>query len=388
MIVIIGAGIAGLYCADRLLDLKQGISVTLLEKNNRIGGRIYTNHEIGYEIGAGRIHQSHQRVAKLIKRFNLHTYPINGNVSGEKVEMFNRYMNDTVKHLKKLPKKFLKQHVLAELIPEKMHHLFSGFPYWAELFLLRADIAIHSFQHEMESYENYYGISGGIDQLTDSLADAVIKKGGKIIKNFEVTDIKKDDDFFTVTGKANGTNAFQATKVIIATCRCNLGRFSILKNKTALKYLRTSPLTRIYAIYPPNKGNVWFNDMNPTVVDSPLRFVIPINKATGLIMISYTDGKKDTEYWEQLSEKSLSKKISELVKKEFNKKLPEPTYIKKHHWSGGCTYWIPGNYSIAKAMFPAKNLFIIGESVSYQQAWIEGALESVDRLFITGKLGL
>ena len=54
-IVIVGAGLAGLYCGIQLA--KKGKSVCILEKYNYTGGRVVTYHKGGlsWEIGAGRI---------------------------------------------------------------------------------------------------------------------------------------------------------------------------------------------------------------------------------------------------------------------------------------------------------------------------------------------
>ena len=101
-------------------------------------------------------------------------------------------------------------------------------------------------------------------------------------------------------------------------------------------------------------------------------------------MISYTDGK-DCLYWRGLEDKALQDAIQKEARAEFpDKEIPEPVFLKKHDWGMGCTYWTPGDYDVDEALKaahnPAKNVFVVGESVSRAQAWIEGALESVERL--------
>ena len=63
--IIIGGGIAGLYCA---LHLKH---ILLLEANDYLGGRILTNQTPHYEIGAGRYNENHYLIASLIAQFKL-----------------------------------------------------------------------------------------------------------------------------------------------------------------------------------------------------------------------------------------------------------------------------------------------------------------------------
>ena len=142
---------------------------------------------------------------------------------------------------------------------------------------------------------------------------------------------------------------------------------------------------RIYAVYPKSKdGTCWFEGLEKTVTANPLRFVIPINPATGLIMISYTDGD-DTKYWRGLEGKALETQIQHEAKALFpGKDIPAPTYLKKHDWGQGCTYWVPGPYDVKKASkdahHPFPNVYLTGESVNPTQTWIESALESAEYL--------
>ncbi len=55
-VLVIGAGVAGLSAGQKLKEL--GAEVTLLEAQNRIGGRLWTDRSLGspFEIGAGWIH--------------------------------------------------------------------------------------------------------------------------------------------------------------------------------------------------------------------------------------------------------------------------------------------------------------------------------------------
>ncbi len=69
--VIIGGGIAGLTAAFRLKEA--GIKVTLLEKNDRLGGALYSHQKDGYlaEIGPNSILETSPLVTKLIQDIGL-----------------------------------------------------------------------------------------------------------------------------------------------------------------------------------------------------------------------------------------------------------------------------------------------------------------------------
>ncbi|MGG3564024.1 flavin monoamine oxidase family protein [Neobacillus rhizosphaerae] len=75
-IIIIGAGMAGLVAASLLK--KTGHKVTILEANNRIGGRVYTlrapfSKNLFFNAGAMRIPDMHYLTFEYIKKFNLPT---------------------------------------------------------------------------------------------------------------------------------------------------------------------------------------------------------------------------------------------------------------------------------------------------------------------------
>jgi monoamine oxidase len=144
-----------------------------------------------------------------------------------------------------------------------------------------------------------------------------------------------------------------------------------------------APLTRIYAQYPGG----W---KHPRIVtDSPLRYIIPIDPATGVVMISYTDNH-DTERFRGLKDKELTAEIQKEVRRLFIKDIiPEPLWVRSAEWKEGATYWRPGNYSPAHmsraALQPRADmpeLYCCGESFSVnQQAWMEGALEHAEQLW-------
>jgi monoamine oxidase len=129
----------------------------------------------------------------------------------------------------------------------------------------------------------------------------------------------------------------------------------------------------------------WFHDLQKTVTNSPLRFVIPINPAIGLIMISYTEGEDANRWREIKDEEELQKAVQKEVRALFpDRDIPDPIYMKKHDWPQGCTYWKKGNYNMEETLLeaqnPLPNVYICGESIHTHQSWIESALESVELL--------
>jgi hypothetical protein len=206
-------------------------------------------------------------------------------------------------------------------------------------------------------------------------------KGGTCLNDSFVTNVKKEDDIFCVETK---DKKYKCRKVIFSVKGCQLKQFKLLKPvHKYCNYVHNSELFRIYAKYPVRKSGPWFANLRRTTTNSFLRQIIPINYETGLIMISYTDGKDVSAYKDKNGKLLKENKIKDKIQKElhllFETKIPEPIYFKLHYWTVGAHHWKPGADSATiskKILTPMKNVFICGEAFSTKQAWIEGALET------------
>jgi hypothetical protein len=74
-VAIIGGGIAGLTCLRELL--RAGIDVRLFEKEERIGGRVFTlaAGDATVELGAGYFHEHYTAFARLVRELGLEVVP-------------------------------------------------------------------------------------------------------------------------------------------------------------------------------------------------------------------------------------------------------------------------------------------------------------------------
>ena len=63
----------------------------------------------------------------------------------------------------------------------------------------------------------------------------------------------------------------------------------------------------------------------------------------------------------------------------------KPLYVRNYYWEQGASYWelnIDSEKYMKLINKPTKlNLYICGDSFSSRQAWIEGALESSNKVF-------
>jgi hypothetical protein len=327
---------------------------------------------------------------------------------------FKELCNIYLEPLRSLPVNVLATHTIAELL----HSIFSDasrflmkFPYYSEIYTLRADRALISFDNEMNS--THFGVcKGGLSQLTDAMANEFISLGGSIVYECTVEALNRRDHMLSpLFGPVNGS---KGKKRIGAQLLCKMGDgshriiecgtcvFALhvdavrtikgLSHLPVLSKLRMEPLIRIYMVFPVHSGKAWFSDLGKIVTDDKIRYIIPMGG--GNVMISYSDGL-DAMYWiNKLDDKKTDAKhekirneIMERIHALFPIQIPDPLFMKIHPWKSGCSYWLPGNYSVEeeslKALHPMReypSVFMCGESFAVRQCWIESALDHADAL--------
>jgi len=401
-IVIVGAGLAGLYCGIELA--KKGKSVCILEKYKYLGGRIVTYHEGDYswEIGAGRISDSHTMVHSLLTRYGLKTYPLSDKQTfveyngAQRENKFTTMIQPILREISELPVTVLEKYTLEEIMKSiygelKTHELLSEFPYRAEVSVLRADLGIAAFtQGEMSSYKGYSVVGGGLSLLIDAMANEFKKAGGVIKLNYEMVGLSQPDAHSKVVIECrvekSAADVVFANKVILALHSSALKSCPDTRHFPALKHLVMCPLLRTYGVFPTHNGSAGFSGFNTCVTAGPVRYFIPIDEKKGVAMVSYTDAD-DANYLIKMLKKEGEEALGEFILKELRSMFPDlviPKYtlFKAHPWYAGCTYWTPGDYDpesmSEEAMHPDKNMpsvYVCGESFSMKQAWMEGALE-------------
>jgi cytochrome b involved in lipid metabolism len=128
---------------------------------------------------------------------------------------------------------------------------------------------------------------------------------------------------------------------------------------------------------------VWFKNIDKTITNTNVQFVIPVSSDNGLIMSSYSDCA-NARYWNNLLvskgldyvKVKLNTKLN-LLYSIYNIKVPLSKYIKMYFWDAGVACWkkdVDSDYLSVKLINPYPRVFIIGENYSKYQAWCEGAL--------------
>lgn len=401
-IIIIGSGISGMNTAYQLLKHNKNIKILILEKNEYLGGRIKTeihnvnDHIYKYEAGAGRFNEKHHLLLNLINELDLqkNIIKIGSTIMFYPSSEYNKkyihqspftYIRIVIEKSKKISKEKLQKYTFIEyaktILPkEDIQFILDSFGYYAQLIKMNAYDAIKLFNDGMNPGLEFYSLNSGMSSIIYKLYEKINKKS-KIIMNSNVENIEynKNDNLFRIYVK---NKVYRSKFCIAAIPKPDLLKFSILHKYTPLlQSINTKTLCRIYSIF--SKEDIWFKNINKTTTNNNSRYIIPIDKENGLIMISYSDSKF-ADYWQKLyekNEKNVIKNLKNNIYKTFSIKINDPIYTKLCYWEVGTAFWKKNKDSsiISKKIIQLDEnipFFICGENYSETQGWVEGALET------------
>ena len=373
-IVIVGAGISGLYLGIELL--KNGHNVTIIERTRRLGGRIDTRKFMSYnfEAGAGRYSNNHKLLLELIDRYNLTNIKIpNGN---KELVQYYKVISDSLKNIKvDLSKATTWEYLIGlfgEINATKFRILYG---YDGDLLLSSALCGTNILMNDYKSNQ-YYILKGGLDTLVARMADEYKSMGGQIMFRKKISTIDKGIDYYKLSGPTLDIKCHKLVLAIPPSALQKLYPNVAIKAFNFIKHITPVQLLRIYFLY--NKPQVALKGLNKHVSDLDIRFIIPINSQ--IIMISYSDYKL-ADKWKTLYENDIEK-FYEKILNEFTAEtgitLAKPDSISFEYWSEGVYVWNKGfdylaNYS--KILQPLRGLYLSNEAYSKRQGWIEGSLE-------------
>ena len=393
-LIIVGAGISGLYSAYRFKQLYPHKSVLILEKSNYIGGRMGLRSFYGVNVtigaGVGRLKKDYL-LEKLLRDLDI-TYGINP---------VSKHFAPTVKNPISITKavKILRDKYKSYKNPPSV-----TFKEFARKILgedLYKDFVISA---EYGDYENedvhdslyYYGFEdndAGWKSMSinwNELLEKLIANIGRshICINSEVNSVSCDDNQYSVQTKKNH---YTCDKIIIASTVDTVRK--LVPKHPIYRQIHGQPFLRVYGKFAKESSQILNEHLNgkQTIVPLPLRRIIPMNPSKGVYMIAYTDNapalclskrventEKNRDYWCRLLEKSLEMEHGSL-------KL---TSILDFYWKIGTHYYEPLDKDdfktrkdfVKQAQRPMEGMFIVGEMISFNQGWSEGALESVETI--------
>jgi monoamine oxidase len=396
-LTILGGGIAGLYTALKAIDHGH-TQITLYEARERLGGNIFTHYGPDYQLeaGAGRFNQYHKRLLKLLKRFQLTIVPLSNEKWYAPILCPGKRMADPSPKLLETVIEYAQQHytpqalqqmTFSQLCDEVLGHLKSNilinaFGYDADFKLTNAYQALQDFKDVFNISTPYYICAEGLGELVQRITQYLQEKNVKIYTQWMAQDILLNKDQ-TFTIKFIGHRPVKTNQLVLALPSTYIKSFSLFTDthKALLDTVTPISLHRIYA-----KENKPSSQQRITT-DLPLRQYIPIDPAKGIAMVSYSD-YTFADYWKTYADQGV-KKLNQQLLSQLKQLFPNnpPTkfeWILSFYWKEGVHAWKP-SVNPKKIRKEIKNLYtnlyIVGESYSLHQAWIEGALETVDDIF-------
>ena len=410
--IIVGAGITGLYLAYQLL-LKgvSAVDIVIFEGSDRIGGRIYTNEHKGfrYSVGAGRLGKKHKYVMKIIKDFKLQdqiinigkntNYFVEGRLMNE-AELLSHYKSN-FKSLNELWRYAIEKKLNGNKYDPSLYNLHNYFSlilsandvellkislgYIGEMYDMNAYNGLLTLRKDFDIRNNeFFILRDGIHILCDVLYKYILDAGVSVNFSSILEDVcdsesgeSGDKKYVKVSGVKHSYSKLYLT--IKRGDYMNIGYFK--KYESIFNTVSDGHLLRIFAQY----KDVWFKDMPKILTQNKLQFIIPIDYNSGLIQISYSD-RYNADFWNAFkNEKDVKKYLTKILNEMFpEKNIKEPEWITMHFWKAGDHMWNVGvnTKKIQEKMddiFIPKDIYILGETYSERQAWIEGAIETVHK---------
>lgn len=388
-IIIIGAGLAGLYMAYNIKKKYPRKSFVILESNKRdyIGGRIGNELFYGKEVvvgaGVGR-KDTDKLLIKLLKDLHIkyEEFVVKMNYSKEIKNVI-----DVRQYLEILRKKYNKSYKNdtfkqfgIKILGKKLYDDFVSSSGYRDYENEDAYETLYHYQME-DNGPGWTALHINWNQLVEKLCE-------KIGRNNILTSVKVDKltKLKNCLIEVEGANEKYLGKQVIIATRINSIQ-KLLPKISLYKEIVGQPFIYIYAKFDVKSSQLMKEIVkNYTIVPSPLQKIIPISDS--VYMIAYADNKNADLLSKYKENVKLNREYFENELETSLGLLPNTLHIiaiKDYFWPVGTHYYKPlkGNTSrinfIKEAQHPDKDncVLVIGEVVSRRHGWTEGALESV-----------
>lgn len=378
-VIIVGAGISGLYSAFQIKKNSPEMSILILEANNKIGGRMDKEkfHGIPINTGAGIGRKKDTLLINLLSELNIEFKEFE-----VKIDYSDKI--DKIINLDKISK-LLKRKYTKNKYGKKTFYEFATLILGTEIYEKYVEkLGFSDFEREdanevLNNYElednegGWTGLSIDWNLLISKLAQQI---GHRNIKfNVSVEKISNFNENFVVSTSQNN---YFAKNIVVATDICSLAR--LFPTFRIYDQIQGQPFLRVYA-----KFEKLIPVQNTTVVSGPLQKVSLINAKEKIYQIAYSDNAAAI-FLKPFIKNTLKNRqfFSILVAKALSIEPVKITDIKSYYWENGTHFYSPLNREyknrdeyIQIAQHPAKNIAVVGEMISKNQGWSNSALQSV-----------
>jgi len=398
-IIIIGSGIAGLYAAYNIQKMSPFTSFIILEKYKKkwIGGRTNNDMFYGTQVvtGAGIGRKTKDKLlVHLLNELDVpyEEFPFTPFYSTQidkivDIKQVIQYLKNEYNKNKKQTRITFKEFAKPTL-GDKLYNDF----------LVSAGYTDYENEDAFDVIENYgmddnaccwKGMYINWKQLVITLHNKI--GIDKIKTSMNVVSIKKTREqpclFLVETDKRM---VFESNKVIVATTIDSIRQIipGASSKNSIYNEIKGQTFLRLYGKFSKESSKIMKEYVKGyTIVPGPLQKIIPMDASKGVYMIAYSDNTnaiflkkylentpKNRDMFCYLLEKSLG----------IPDKSLELIAIKDYYWTIGTHYYTPltNKYKtreefIHKAQHPEDGILVVGEVVSDNQGWTNGALSSV-----------
>ena len=215
----------------------------------------------------------------------------------------------------------------------------------------------------------------------------------RLVDNIGMSNIKLKSDVNKINSKDTfevfvNDKTYTCDKIFIATDIDTIKKLlTSPENKKIYKQIHGQPFLRVYGKFS-GKSKTIMNKYieKTTIVETQLYRIIPIDKLKGIYMLAYTDNIGSNYVYNLIKNDKNYIKLENLIKTSLGISIDTDLFIDDivaYYWKCGTHYYEPIDEEISriqfikKAQHPEKNMFVVGEVVSRNQGWVEGALSSV-----------
>ena len=396
-IIIIGSGMAGLYSAYNITRMTPHKSFLILEKHKKqwIGGRTSNEMFYGTEIvtgaGIGRRNKD-VLLYHLLKELQIQTcyFTLEPNYPN------SLHISDIHKTLTLLKEQYGKQSTNTNtgmtfkqfakpILGDKEYQQFLVTTGYTDYENEDAFDTLYHYGMEDNNF-NYKAFYVEWREMVLRLADKIgynhFKFSNDVIKISKLSDVPCKFQIVTESGKK-----YYCNKVIIATTISGIRK--LLPNYPIYNDIEGQPFLRLYGKFSEKSIPIIRQYVKGiTIVSGPLQKIMPIEPDKGIYMISYSDNNNAILLKKHLENTEENRQLfCQLIEKTLG--IPDNTLqliaIKDYYWPIGTHYYKPLNKVLYKtrdnfikqAQHPEDGILVVGEVVSNNQGWTEGALESV-----------
>jgi hypothetical protein len=392
-IIIIGSGMGGLYTAYNIKKMSPNTTFLILEKYKKqwIGGRtsneIFYGTEIVTGAGIGRLKKD-KLLHSLLDELDLkipeftNTPHYSKLITHLDIKKVMRHLKEEYKKYKGPPLTF--KTFAKNILGEKTYKQFL--------------ITVGYTDYEKEdAYETLYsyGMEDNVSplkafhvpwrkmvmKLYSKIGESHFKFSNNVSK---ITKIGNVPCHFLVETE-NGIK-YTCNKVVVATTITGIRK--LLPNPI-YNDIEGQPFLRLYGKFSKKSISIMKEYVKGyTCLPGPLQKIIPMNPDAGVYMIAYSDNNNALALKNNLKNTEENRNLyCELLEKSLG--MPNDSLhlvaIKDFYWPIGTHYYKPLNQKLYNdrdefidiAQHPENGILVVGEVVSRNQGWTEGALESV-----------